>query len=200
LLGVAVAAAMAWLLLLLAGPAIDAPAAAGRAPAGRFAGGLRACVVAAAYPALAWSILLLVEPGASFSAKQGGSIDYALRVFLMLSGAAVFGFGAHLLAFSHAAHDVARRARAVALAGAAASWPITVGLHGSPFGAPLGEPHLSFAVILSGLVAGVGCGYLALILLLDTALAWSKARRAARAGTQKYAVVPEAQPRRTGSR
>jgi hypothetical protein len=169
LLGAAVATGMGTLLLLLAGPATG----------GRATTRLRSCASAVVYPALAWAGLLLVGPGASFSAKGGGSPEYALRSFLYLSAAAMAGFGVHLLLFSHAAPDVARRARAVALAFALASWPIAVGLHGSPFGARLGEPHLSFAVILGCMVTSVGCGYLGLILMVDAALAWRTARRPA---------------------
>src|SRR5438477_6510377 len=106
-------------------------------------------------------------------------------------------FAIHPLACARASHDRARRARAVAVAAATGSWPIVVGLHGSPFGAPLGEPHLSFAVVLSGLVASVGCGYLTLILGLDAVLARAGARRPAPAGAEGFAAVPRTQPRRS---
>ena len=185
LLGLAVAVGLGWLLLLIAGPA---------------AGDLRSWATPALYPVLAWSILLFLEPGATFSAKQGDWPEYALRVFLLLSIAAIIAFGALILTFSHADLDVTRRTRAVALGGAAAGWPIVVGLHGSPFGAPLGEPHLSFAVVLAGLVASVGCGYLALILALDAVLAWLPAARPARIWAEGATIVRQTIARRPGSR
>lgn len=185
LLGLAAAAALGWMLLLIAGPA---------------AGGLRSWATPALYPVLAWSILLLLEPGATFSAKQNDWPEYGLRIFLLLSIPAITAFGSLILAFSQADPDAARRTRAVALAGAAASWPIVVGLHGSPFGAPLGEPHLSFAVVLAGLVASVGCGYLALILALDAALAWLGAGRPARTWAEGAAIARQTLARLYGSR
>jgi hypothetical protein len=185
LLGLAAAAGLGWLLLLIAGSA---------------AGGLRSWATPALYPVLAWSILLFLEPGATFSAKQSDWPEYALRVFLLLSIAAVIAFGALILTFSRADPDVARRTRAVALAGAAASWPIVVGLHGTPFGAPLGDPRLSFAVILAGLVASVGCGYLALILTLDAALFRLAAGRPARIWAGGAAIVRQTLARLYGSR
>jgi Metalloenzyme superfamily len=191
LVGLAAAVGLGWLLLLLAGRPSDSQVATGGRPSGRAAGWLRCCAVASVYPLLAWSIALLLEPGATFSAKRADWHEYAVRMFLLLSGAAVVAFGVHLLAFVRAPRDQVRRARAVAVAGAAASWPIVVGLHGSPFGAPLGEPHLSFAVVLSGLVACIGCGYLTLILALDAILARVGARRAAPAGVEGCATVTE---------
>ena len=185
LLGLATAAGLGWLLLLIAGPA---------------AGGLRSWATPALYPALAWSILLFLEPGATFSAKQNDWPEYALRVFLLLSIAAVIAFAAQILIFSRADRDVVRRTRAIALAGAAAGWPIAVGLHGGPFGAPLGEPHLSFAVVLAGLVASVGCGYLALILALDAVLAWLPAGRPARTWAEGATIVRQTLARLYGAR
>jgi hypothetical protein len=120
-------------------------------------------------------------------------------MFLLLSGAAVVAFGIHLVAFARASRDRIRRARAVAVAAAAGSWPIVVGLHGSPFGAPLGEPHLSFAVVLSGMVASVGCGYLTLILGLDAVLARAGARRPVPTAAEGFAAVPRTQARRRES-
>lgn len=196
LLGLAGAIALGWFLLLLAGRPSDSQVGVRDRQAGRAADWARRWGTAIVYPLLAWSILLLLEPGATFSAKRGDWPEYALRMFLLLSGAAVVAFGIHLVAFARASRDQARRARAAAVAGAAASWPIVVGLHGSPFGAPLGEPHLSFAVVLSGLVTSVGCGYLTVILGLDAVLARVGARRPAPAGVKGYAAVPET-PRRT---
>ena len=55
------------------------------------------------------------------------------------------------------------------------------------------------AVVLSGLVASVGCGYLTLILGLDAVLARAGARRPAPAGAEGFAAVPRTQPRRSES-
>jgi hypothetical protein len=199
LLGLAAAIGLGRFLLWLAGRPSDAQVTAGRRQAGRAAGWVRCCATAAVYPLLAWSIVLLLEPGASFSAKGDDWPAYALRMFLLLSGAAVVAFGIHLVAFARASRDRIRRARAVAVAAAAGSWPIVVGLHGSPFGAPLGEPHLSFAVVLSGMVASVGCGYLTLILGLDAVLARAGARRPVPTAAEGFAAVPRTQARRRES-
>ena len=190
LLGAAVAASLGGLLVLLAGPAATE----------RGGGWIRVCLAAVSYPAAAWLVLLLVEPGASFSAKQADSPAYGLRVFLLLSAAAAVGLGAQAAAMSRATRDAVRRTRALALAGAAASWPLVVGLHGSPFGAPLGEPHLSFAVLLAGLVTSVGCGYVSLVLAADAARGWLVARRAAESRNAAHPAPQETPPQPAAAR
>ncbi|HEV8324310.1 MAG TPA: alkaline phosphatase family protein [Myxococcota bacterium] len=143
------------------------PASAGRG------GATRPAAAALVFPLLAAGTLLAVEPTISFSAARHGAGQYAGRLLLLLGAAALVAAAVQRALLPRRAGPAVRRlAGALGVALACAPWWLAVGLHGSPLAGPtLGEPHLSWAVILGASIAAVGCTLQALFALWE----WARA-------------------------
>ena len=153
-------AAAGWLVLCAA---LVALAGGGARPGARAA-------LALVYPLAAAAVLVAIEP-ISFSAVRAGSAEYAARLLVLLAAPALLGLAAQLAAWRGAPGEDAGaglRVRALGLAAATAPWLLAIGLHGSATAGPeLGDPHVSFAVLLGAAVAAVGAASLALLLVAD---------------------------------